>query len=180
MTEPVRPAVALPDRSRLVALIVGAFALASIMAAVTTVPNWGKTANPDTGVAAPTAPPQVSRSTETPLRSDAVAIALGGPGQRAATDYLVRLNAGDAIAYSWTATGQVSFELHGHDVTAADVLGDQLTYFATGTAASGNGYFIAPANGFYGWYFQPRTGSVEISLQLSGFYLPQPGLYAVP
>jgi hypothetical protein len=166
------------SRARVVQLIGLAFGVASALAAGVFLLAWKAAEDGQAGLGL--APPQVARITETALRSDMVAISLGAPERRSATDYLVRLKEGDAFAYSWTASDEVSYELHGHNVMTSGAPGDQLSYFATGTAASGSGYFIAPADGFYGWYFQGRAGVVEITLNLRGFYLPDPGIYAVP
>jgi hypothetical protein len=180
MTVPGESDLVLPARGALLGLMGGAFAVGSLFAVITILPTLGRTGGPEiTLTQTPSPPPQVSRATETALREDSVILRLGGTGQPAGTDYLVRMTAGDAVALSWTATAPLTYELHGHDV-AANAPGKQVTYLATGTGAGGNSYLIAPADGFYGFFFQPKAGAAQVTLKLSGFYKPEPGLFSVP
>ena len=83
-------------------------------------------------------------------------------------DYKYRLDQGEALLYSWTATGPTAFEFHAEPDGAP--AGYAQTYeMAKGTQASGT--LTAPFPGIHGWYWE-NVGSEEITVTLTtaGYY----------
>ena len=89
-------------------------------------------------------------------------------GPRAGLEYKYRLDKGEALLYSWKATGPVNVEFHAEPDGAPR--GYAQTYEKSqGVEASGT--LMAPFPGIHGWYWE-NTGDQEITVTLtsSGFY----------
>lgn len=89
-------------------------------------------------------------------------------GPRQSLEYKYRLDQGEALLYSWRATGPVNVEFHAEPDGAPR--GYAQTYEKSqGSEASGT--LTAPFSGIHGWYWE-NTGSEEITVTLtsSGFY----------
>jgi len=105
-------------------------------------------------------------------KTDSRVIALA-PGQGMEIKY--HMPKGGGLIYSWTATGVVTYELHGEpDKNPA---GATIGYFESydlddkvGKNQS-HGTFIAPSTGIHGWFWENKTDKpVTIKLVSSGFY----------
>lgn len=89
-------------------------------------------------------------------------------GPREAMEYKYRLDKGEALLYSWAATGAVNVELHAEPDGAPR--GYAQTYEKSqGSGASGT--LTAPFSGIHGWYWE-NLGNQDITVTLtsSGFY----------
>jgi hypothetical protein len=102
---------------------------------------------------------------ERPFNTETVEFNLGPAGS---IEYKYRLEQGESLHYSWSATGPVNVEFH------AEPDGGPAGYAQTyeksqGTAKSGT--LTAPFPGIHGWYWQ-NTGSepVTVTLTSAGFY----------
>ena len=87
---------------------------------------------------------------------------------REGMEYKYRLDKGEALLYSWKATGPVNVEFHAEPDGAPR--GYAQSYEKTrGSEASGT--LTAPFSGIHGWYWENR-GNQEITVTLtsSGFY----------
>lgn len=83
-------------------------------------------------------------------------------------EYKYRLEQGESLLYSWSATGPVNVEFH------AEPDGAPAGYAQTYDKSRGNiasGTLTAPFSGIHGWYWQ-NTGPapVTVTLTSSGFY----------
>lgn len=89
-------------------------------------------------------------------------------GPRAGMEYKYRLDKGEALLYSWQATGPVSYELHGEPDGAPRGYADS---YEKGQGTSVSGTFTAPNPGIHGWYWE-NAGNQEVTVTLTtaGFY----------
>jgi hypothetical protein len=84
-------------------------------------------------------------------------------------EYKYRLDKGQALLYSWSATAPVHFEFHAEP--DGGPRGYAQTYEKQDSAAAAAGTLTAPFAGIHGWYWENRTGSpVTVTLKSSGFY----------
>jgi hypothetical protein len=84
-------------------------------------------------------------------------------------EYKYHLNAGDTLVYSWTATGDLVFDMH------ADPQGqpgeENVRSFEQATGASRSGVYHAPFTGIHGWFWENRSFEVvTLRLEASGFF----------
>ena len=87
---------------------------------------------------------------------------------REGIEYKYRLDKGEALLYSWKATGPVNFEFHAEPDGAPR--GYAQTY-EKGQGSAASGTLTAPFSGIHGWYWQ-NVGdrAISITLASSGFY----------
>jgi len=101
-----------------------------------------------------------------PFASDAVDFRIE-PGK--GMEYKYRLDKGQVLLYSWSATAPVHFEFHAEP--DGGPRGYAQTYEKVDSAAASSGTLTAPFAGIHGWYWENRTGSpVTVTLKSSGFY----------
>lgn len=84
-------------------------------------------------------------------------------------EYKYRLEAGEAMVYSWTATGPVRSEMHSEPDGSRD---DYAEFFEVIEASvEGNGSYVAPFPGDHGWYWlnEGDTG-VTVTIYAAGFF----------
>jgi hypothetical protein len=86
-----------------------------------------------------------------------------------AMEYKYRLDKGEALLYSWTATAPVNYELHAEPDGAPR--GYAESYEKVPAKASASGTLTAPFGGIHGWFWE-NTGSqpITITLRSAGFY----------
>jgi len=116
----------------------------------------------------PAVTPQVKPTVDkrsTPFRSDEMSLTLQ---PRKGAEIKAAMEAGDQFVFSWTADGNVNFDMHGEEPNA----GDKFTSYWKGTQQrSGHGSFVAPFLGSHGWYWSNKGDQpVTITVKTSGFY----------
>jgi hypothetical protein len=84
-------------------------------------------------------------------------------------EYKYRLDKGEALLFSWKATGPVNYEFH------AEPDGGPRGYaqtYETGQARSeASGTLIAPFFGIHGWFWENRGGQeITVTLTAAGYY----------
>lgn len=115
-----------------------------------------------TGLAEP--PPRAVRQTATAWRSDVRRFELS-PFE--STEFKYRLAAGDGLAYAWSATGEVVFDLHAEPDGAAPGVAES---FAQGRGDADRGTYVAAFAGLHGWFWENRGAvPVTVALRASGF-----------
>jgi len=84
-------------------------------------------------------------------------------------EYKYRLDKGEALLYSWTATGPVNYELHAEPDGAPR--GYAESYEKREAKATASGTLTAPFSGIHGWYWE-NAGKADVTVTLSaaGFY----------
>jgi hypothetical protein len=84
-------------------------------------------------------------------------------------EYKYRLDEGEALLYSWKATGRVNYELHAEPDGAPRGYAESYEKRDAQNAASGT--LTAPFSGIHGWYWE-NAGSTDVTVTLSaaGFY----------
>lgn len=109
-------------------------------------------------------PPRAVRQTATAWRSDVRRFELA-PFESAEFKY--RLAAGDGLAYAWTASGEVVWDLHAEPEGAAPEVAES---FAQGRGAADGGTYVAAFPGLHGWFWENRGAlPVTVDLRASGF-----------
>ena len=89
------------------------------------------------------------------------------PGQF--VEYKYRLGKGEALLYSWKATGRVNVDTHAEPDGAPQ--GYAESYEKTDRVTQGSGTLTAPFSGIHGWYWQNQGDSdVTVTLASAGFY----------
>jgi len=84
-------------------------------------------------------------------------------------DYKYRLDKGEALLYSWKATGPVNYELHAEPDGAPQGYAESFEKKNAMDAASGT--LTAPFSGIHGWYWENPGGTeVTVTLSAAGFY----------
>lgn len=84
-------------------------------------------------------------------------------------EYKYRLDKGEALLYSWKATGRVNFEFHAEPDGAPQ--GYAETYEKVDAKDAAAGTLTAPFSGIHGWYWEnPGTTAVTVTLSAAGFY----------
>ena len=83
-------------------------------------------------------------------------------------EYKYTLDAGDAVIYSWSAPGEVVFDLHSHEEISDP---EDAVSFSIGRASSQQGSYVAPFDGLHGWFWENR-GDVEVTvtLEATGYF----------
>jgi hypothetical protein len=90
-------------------------------------------------------------------------------GPRDSVEYKYRLDKGEALLYSWKATGLVNVEFHAEPDGAPQGFAE--TYEKTSGQQAASGTLTAPFSGIHGWYWENQTdGDVTVSLSAAGFY----------
>ena len=84
-------------------------------------------------------------------------------------EYKYRLEQGETLLYSWTATGPVNYELHAEPDGAPR--GYAQTYELRQAASQASGTLTAPFSGIHGWFWE-NLGDQEVTVTLTaaGFY----------
>src|SRR5262245_31803675 len=96
-------------------------------------------------IPAPTGKEAVSRTYAASFRSDVIDVRVRGNGGE--VEYMIKMNPGDAVVYSWEVQGQSNpqaflTEFHGHTEPVGG-RGD-LMFYEKGPGAKANGSLIAP------------------------------------
>jgi hypothetical protein len=88
---------------------------------------------------------------------------------REGMEYKYRLDKGEAMLYSWTATTPVNYELHAEPDGAPR--GYAQSYEKKDATSQAAGTLTAPFSGIHGWFWE-NTGDqpVTVTLTASGFY----------
>jgi hypothetical protein len=89
------------------------------------------------------------------------------PGQF--VEYKYRLEKGEALLYSWKASGPVNLDFHAEPDSGPR--GYAQSYETKQGVSGASGTMIAPFSGIHGWYWQ-NTGSQDVTVTLtsSGYY----------
>jgi hypothetical protein len=88
---------------------------------------------------------------------------------RQGMEYKYRLEKGESLLYTWTATGAVNFEFHAEPDGAPR--GYAQTYEKGDRALNASGTLTAPFSGIHGWYWENTTDKpVTVTLKSAGFY----------
>ena len=88
---------------------------------------------------------------------------------REGIEYKYRLEKGEALLYSWTATGAVNYELHAEPDGAPR--GYAQSYEKRDATPQASGTLTAPFSGIHGWFWENTTDQpVTVTLQSAGFY----------
>ncbi len=99
------------------------------------------------------------------LRVDAVRYELA-PFE--SVEYKYRLEAGASLQFDWSATGEVTFDLHAEPDGAEPGFAES---FAQGRGTGARGTYVAPFAGIHGWFWENRgVETVTVELSTSGFY----------
>jgi hypothetical protein len=102
-----------------------------------------------------------------PFRQETVEFNVGPRGKW--VEYKYRLEKGQALLYSWKATGQVDVEFHGEPDGAP--AGFAETYEKTQAMSEASGTFTAPFPGIHGWYWENREDrDITVTLTSAGYY----------
>ena len=84
-------------------------------------------------------------------------------------EYKYRLDKGEALLYSWKATGPVNYEFHAEPDGAPR--GYAQTYEKKDGSDAGVGTLTAPFSGIHGWYWENTTDQeMTVTLTAAGFY----------
>ena len=84
-------------------------------------------------------------------------------------EYKYRLDKGEALLYSWKATGRVNYELHAEPDGAPR--GYAESYEKRNATDTASGTLTTPFAGIHGWYWEnPGATEVTVSLSAAGFY----------
>ena len=84
-------------------------------------------------------------------------------------EYKYRLDKGEALLYSWKATGPVNVEFHAEPDGAPR--GYAQTYEKADRQTAASGTLTAPFAGIHGWYWENTTGQpVTVTLTSAGYY----------
>jgi hypothetical protein len=87
---------------------------------------------------------------------------------REGMEYKYRLDKGEALLYSWTATATVNFEAHAEPDGAPR--GYAQTY-EKGQGTRQSGTLTAPFSGIHGWFWENTTDQeMTVTLSAAGFY----------
>jgi hypothetical protein len=103
---------------------------------------------------------------ERPFTRETVEFAIA-PGE--GMEYKYRLEKGEALLYSWTATAAVNYELHAEP--DGGPRGYAQSYEKRDATQQASGTLTAPFAGIHGWFWENKTGQpVTVTLQSAGFY----------
>lgn len=84
-------------------------------------------------------------------------------------EYKFRLEEGDAMLYSWTATDSVRSEMHSEEDGAPE--GTAEFFEVEESTAGRHGSYVAPFSGIHGWYWLNETDdTVRVTLHAAGFF----------
>jgi len=99
------------------------------------------------------------------FKKDTVSFPLG-PFE--SVEYKYRMQAGQAMVYTWKAGGEVVFDFHSEE-SGSDP--EDAVSFSIGRAEGQNGTYVAPYDGIHGWFWENR-GQQEVTVELvtHGFF----------
>jgi hypothetical protein len=84
-------------------------------------------------------------------------------------EYKYRLDKGEALLYSWSATAPVNYELHAEPDGAP--AGYAQSYEKKSSTAQASGTLTAPFPGIHGWYWEnPGDQEITVTLKTAGYY----------
>jgi hypothetical protein len=84
-------------------------------------------------------------------------------------EYKYRLDQGEALLYSWTATGSVNYELHAEPDGAPR--GYAQSYELRQGVSQASGTLTAPFPGIHGWFWENLSDeTITVTLTAAGFY----------
>ncbi len=103
---------------------------------------------------------------ERPFQRESVEFALA---PHEFVEYKYRLDTGQSLLYSWSATGAVNLEFHAEPDGAPK--GYAETYDKRSRVTSASGTLVAPFAGIHGWYWENITDApITVTLSSAGFY----------
>jgi len=103
---------------------------------------------------------------ERPFQTETVAFKVAA---HQGMEYKYRLDKGEALLYSWTATAPVNYELHAEPDGAP--AGYAQSYEKKPLTGEASGTVTAPFPGIHGWYWEnPTDQEVTVTLKSAGFY----------
>ena len=103
---------------------------------------------------------------QTPFKSETVDFAIG---PRQGMEYKYRLDKGEALLYSWKATGPVNVEFHAEPDGAPR--GYAQSYEKADRQTTASGTLTAPFAGIHGWYWENTTDQpITVTLTSAGYY----------
>ena len=103
---------------------------------------------------------------ERPFQQESVTFTLA---PREFVEYKYRLEAGESLLFSWTATARVNYELHAEPDGAPK--GYAESYEKKDNVQTAAGTLNAPFSGIHGWYWEnPTDTDVTVTLSATGFY----------
>lgn len=101
-----------------------------------------------------------------PFRSETVTLSLG---PKEFVEYKYRLDKGESLLYSWSATGIVNYELHAEPDGAPQGYAETFEKGEHQERASGT--LTAPFTGIHGWYWENTTEQpIVVTLNGAGFF----------
>jgi hypothetical protein len=101
-----------------------------------------------------------------PFQQERVDFTLAG---REGVEYKYRLDQGEALLYSWTATGPVNFEFHAEPDGAP--AGYAQTYEIAEGRSNASGTLTAPFPGIHGWWWENLSDEpITVTLTTAGYY----------
>jgi hypothetical protein len=182
------------SRGRLLALTLGALALAALIVLGAVMPaefdrdplGLGRLsglsrlwAPREQTLSARSAAGPLAREYPAPFRTDWVEIPLTGfLGGRFGSEleYKVRMKKGATLIYAWTVTGTADprdfhYDFHGHTTPKAGAEGMKVATYKQAFGLARQGALTAPFDGIQGWQFS-NAGDVPVvvHLKLAGFY----------
>lgn len=84
-------------------------------------------------------------------------------------EYKYRLDKGEALLFSWSATAPVDYELHAEPDGAP--AGYAQSYEKKSASPGASGTLTAPFPGIHGWYWENKTDKdVTVTLKTAGYY----------
>ena len=84
-------------------------------------------------------------------------------------EYKYRLDKGEALLYSWSATAPVNYELHAEPDGAP--AGYAQSYEKKNASSGASGTLTAPFPGIHGWFWENTTNNeVTVALKSAGYY----------
>jgi hypothetical protein len=84
-------------------------------------------------------------------------------------EYKYRLGKGEALLFTWNATGPVNLDVHAEPDGAPR--GYAESYEKKDRVTQGSGTMTAPFSGIHGWYWQNQTrAALTVTLSTAGFY----------
>jgi len=90
-------------------------------------------------------------------------------GPREGMEYKYRLEKGEALLFSWSATGRVNYEFHAEPDGAPR--GYAETYEKGQATPQASGTLTAPFSGIHGWYWEnPEDRPLTVTLRAAGFF----------
>jgi hypothetical protein len=103
---------------------------------------------------------------DTAFKSETVDFAIA---PRQGMEYKYRLDKGEALLYSWTASGPVNVEFHAEPDGAPR--GYAQTYEKADRQTTASGTLTAPFPGIHGWYWENTTDQpITVTLSSAGYY----------